>query len=148
RPGPLMAPARKPRSYGRIRARAGHGQQPAHRPGAGRLRPWAGRRGRSRTPAQPAPRRAGRALLLGHDVGDPRGIGLAGLGLVELAVPLAVLVLVLPVDADLRVAGLVEQLADLGHRPHPPLVRERILQLGAVRELEVDVAEHAVRDRV
>src|SRR5690606_6538472 len=53
-----------------------------------------------------------RRLLLGDDVRDPGRVRLAGLRLVELAVPLAVLVLALPIDADLRVTGLVEELAD------------------------------------
>src|SRR5690606_18183849 len=97
-------------------------------------------------PAASGPR--GRALFLRDDVGDPGRIRLAGLGLVELAARLAVVVLALPVDAHLRVAGLVEQLADLRHRPDAPFVREGFLELGAVRELEMDVAKHPVRDRI
>src|SRR5690606_27631350 len=85
---------------------------------------------------------------LGAAVRDPGGIGRAGIRLVELAVGLALVVLVLPVDAALREAGLVEQLADLGHRPHPPLVAECVLQLRTVRKLEVDVADHPMRDGV
>ena len=83
--------------------------------------------------------------LFGDEIRDPRQVGHARRVFLELTVAAALAIVAFPVHAHLRETGLVQQLAQLGQRPQAPVVGERALDLRAVGELEVDVAEDAAR---
>src|SRR5262245_53830534 len=90
-----------------------------------------------------------RRLAVRRQVRAPRGIVVGAVGRVVGARTLVRLAIrALPVGLHAREAGLEEQVAQLGQRPEPPVVREGALDLAAVAEAEVDVVQRAVRDRV
>src|SRR6185436_1455722 len=87
------------------------------------------------------------ASLLGDDVRDPSEVGFARRALREYAVAIAVTVVSFPEHAGLRETRLDEQLAQLGKGPKPPVVGEGALDLRAVGEVEMNVAEDAAGHR-
>src|SRR5690606_10902942 len=84
--------------------------------------------------------RFAKPLFLAHDVSNPCQVGDALLVRRKDAIALAVIVFAFPVHGRFREARLQQQFTDFRRRPQAPLVGERLLDLRAIRKLEVDVA--------